>query len=70
MCAAPFPEAVTVGSEARLLGGSCSVGVGTLADAVAPRPRSVAKTGAREVLDLILAPGRSIAKSGCQDGGG
>ncbi len=63
---APFPDAVTVGKESRLLGGSCSVGVGFPVVVLVPRLRSVAKTGTRGALDLILAredrlPG-SVAK--------
>ena len=64
--AAPFPDAVTVGSESRLLGGSCSVAVGFPVVVLVPRPRSVAKTGIRGVLDLISTRDerspRSVAK--------
>jgi hypothetical protein len=58
----PFPDTLTFGTSARLLGGS-----GTVADGVAaPRPTAaVAKTA--KATDLILARGKIDRQAHCQE---
>jgi hypothetical protein len=57
----PFPDTVTVGTSARLLGGSGTVAVGV----AAPRPATVAKTA--KTMDLILARGKIDRQAYCQE---